>query len=95
VLAEVNVSLDFMNDRRKHRFEPSEGSSEGIIASLNSLRETLLVTHPLPCTRYRGNGSSLRRIIRKRLKQPGIRKELENIVYEINTIKEYCQSKDP
>ncbi|MBP7402692.1 MAG: flagellar M-ring protein FliF [Clostridia bacterium] len=90
VLAEVNVALDFDESTVESiRFEPAEGSSEGIVASIDSLREIAYgdkAAEGIPGTAE--NGSSVTYESDSEDGDATYEKNSEQIVYEINTIKE-------
>lgn len=91
VLTEVNVTLDFDESSVESiRFEPSEGSSDGIVASIDSLRETAFGNQGASGVPGTGeNGSSVTYESGDDEENRAYDKSSESIVYEINTIKEY------
>ncbi|NLN46316.1 MAG: flagellar M-ring protein FliF [Clostridiaceae bacterium] len=91
VLTEVNVTLDFDESSVESiRFEPSEGSSDGIVASIDSLRETAFGNQGVSGVPGTGeNGSSVTYESGDDEENRAYDKSSESIVYEINTIKEY------
>ncbi len=90
VLAEVNVTLDFDQATVESiRFEPAEGSSEGIIANIDSIREVASGANDSSAgagTDSNGTGITTYPVVG--VDNSVYEKNSEQITYEINTIKE-------